>query len=98
MMPMHFVDRTMFLVMRTVRNSVELFSTFTVKTSVHNPSRRGISILTAVDRELYKTRLDVFFKHYPSKAFDGRSWGELSEIILVSDKSDLGIPTQLTIA
>ena len=32
---------------------------------------------------MYKTRLDVLFKHYPSKAFDGRSWGELSEIILV---------------
>ncbi|KAH7392552.1 hypothetical protein BKA66DRAFT_510124 [Pyrenochaeta sp. MPI-SDFR-AT-0127] len=36
-------------------------------------------------RELYKTRLDVFFKHYPSRNFDGRSWGELSEIILGVD-------------
>ncbi|KAF2829703.1 hypothetical protein CC86DRAFT_453298 [Ophiobolus disseminans] len=36
-------------------------------------------------RELYKTRLEVFFKHYPSKAFDGRPWGELSEIILGVD-------------
>ncbi|EFQ92256.1 hypothetical protein PTT_10701 [Pyrenophora teres f. teres 0-1] len=34
-------------------------------------------------RELYKTRLDVFFKHYPSKNFDGRSWSTLSEVILV---------------
>ncbi|KAH7075462.1 hypothetical protein BKA63DRAFT_297774 [Paraphoma chrysanthemicola] len=36
-------------------------------------------------RDLYKTRLEVFFKHYPSKAFDGRPWGELSEIILGVD-------------
>ncbi|KAH8708601.1 hypothetical protein GQ44DRAFT_743044 [Phaeosphaeriaceae sp. PMI808] len=36
-------------------------------------------------RELYKTRLDVFFKHYPSKSFDGRPWAELSEIILGVD-------------
>ena len=35
------------------------------------------------DRELYKTRLSVFFKHYPSKNFDGRPWSSLSEIILV---------------
>jgi hypothetical protein len=35
------------------------------------------------DRELYKQRLDVLFKHYPSRAFDGRPWAELSEIILV---------------
>jgi hypothetical protein len=55
-------------------------------------------MLTSIDRELYKTRLDVFFKHYPSKAFDGRSWGELSEIILVSKISDIVIPKQLTIA
>lgn len=34
-------------------------------------------------RELYRTRLDVFFNHYPSKNFDNRPWGELSEIILV---------------
>lgn len=39
--------------------------------------------LTSPDRELYKTRLEVFFKHYPSKNFDGRSWSELSEIVLV---------------
>ena len=37
-----------------------------------------------LDRDLYKQRLEVFFKHYPSKNFDGRSWGELSEVILVS--------------
>ncbi|EUC48526.1 glycoside hydrolase family 5 protein [Bipolaris oryzae ATCC 44560] len=36
-------------------------------------------------RELYKTRLEVFFKHYPSKNFDGRSWGSLSEVILGVD-------------
>ncbi|CAE7023168.1 hypothetical protein HRS9139_00845 [Pyrenophora teres f. teres] len=36
-------------------------------------------------RELYKTRLDVFFKHYPSKNFDGRSWSTLSEVILGVD-------------
>ncbi|KAF1829984.1 hypothetical protein BDW02DRAFT_124112 [Decorospora gaudefroyi] len=36
-------------------------------------------------RSLYKTRLEVFFKHYPSKNFDGRSWNELSEIILGVD-------------
>lgn len=34
-------------------------------------------------REMYKTRLDVFFKHYPSKNFGGRSWSELSEVIMV---------------
>ncbi|KAF2689651.1 glycoside hydrolase family 5 protein [Lentithecium fluviatile CBS 122367] len=36
-------------------------------------------------RELYKTRLEVFFRHYPSKNFDGRPWAELSEIILGVD-------------
>ncbi|OAK98049.1 hypothetical protein IQ06DRAFT_318129 [Phaeosphaeriaceae sp. SRC1lsM3a] len=36
-------------------------------------------------RELYKTRLEVFLKHYPSKNFDGRPWAELSEIILGVD-------------
>ncbi|EUC30483.1 glycoside hydrolase family 5 protein [Bipolaris zeicola 26-R-13] len=36
-------------------------------------------------RELYKTRLEVFFKHYPSKNFDGRPWGTLSEVILGVD-------------
>ncbi|KAI8934553.1 hypothetical protein NX059_008252 [Plenodomus lindquistii] len=36
-------------------------------------------------RELYKTRLQVFFKHYPSKNFDQRPWGELSEVILGVD-------------
>jgi hypothetical protein len=42
------------------------------------------------NRELYKTRLDVFFKHYPSKNFGGRSWNELSEVIMVcSSPSDL---------
>jgi hypothetical protein len=50
-------------------------------------------MLNLVDRELYKTRLDVFFKHYPSKAFDGRPWGELSEIILVSKTACLVIST-----
>lgn len=35
------------------------------------------------NRKLYKTRLDVFFKHYPSKNFGGRNWGELSEVIMV---------------
>lgn len=34
-------------------------------------------------RELYKTRLEVFFKHYPSKNFGGRSWSQLSEVIMV---------------
>lgn len=34
-------------------------------------------------RKLYKTRLDVFFKHYPSRNFGGRSWNELSEVIMV---------------
>lgn len=34
-------------------------------------------------RAIYKTRLDVFFKHYPSKNFGGRSWSELSEVIMV---------------
>lgn len=34
-------------------------------------------------RKIYKTRLDVFFKHYPSKNFGGRSWSELSEVIMV---------------
>jgi hypothetical protein len=41
------------------------------------------NMLMSTDRELYKQRLDVLFKHYPSRAFDGRPWGELSEIILV---------------
>ncbi|KAF3008908.1 hypothetical protein E8E13_011229 [Curvularia kusanoi] len=36
-------------------------------------------------RKLYKTRLDVFFKHYPSKNFRGRSWSTLSEVILGVD-------------
>ncbi|KAF1942034.1 hypothetical protein EJ02DRAFT_444426 [Clathrospora elynae] len=36
-------------------------------------------------RELYKQRLEVFLKHYPSKNFDGRSWSELSEVILGVD-------------
>jgi hypothetical protein len=40
--------------------------------------------LTAVDRDLYKQRLEVLFKHYPSQHFDERPWGELSEVILVS--------------
>ncbi|KAF2847684.1 glycoside hydrolase family 5 protein [Plenodomus tracheiphilus IPT5] len=36
-------------------------------------------------REVYKTRLEVFFKHYPSKNFDKRPWAELSEVILGVD-------------
>ncbi|KAF2624205.1 glycoside hydrolase family 5 protein [Macroventuria anomochaeta] len=36
-------------------------------------------------RAIYKTRLDVFFKHYPSKNFGGRSWSELSEVIMGVD-------------
>ncbi|KAL1792293.1 hypothetical protein ACET3X_008800 [Alternaria dauci] len=36
-------------------------------------------------RDLYKTRLEVFFKHYPSRNFDGRPWGSLSEVILGVD-------------
>jgi hypothetical protein len=40
-------------------------------------------MLTLIVRDLYKTRLEVFFKHYSSKNFDGRSWGELFEVILV---------------
>ncbi|RAR04389.1 glycoside hydrolase family 5 protein [Stemphylium lycopersici] len=36
-------------------------------------------------RDLYKTRLEVFFKHYPSKNFSNRPWGTLSEIILGVD-------------
>ncbi|KAL1601017.1 hypothetical protein SLS59_005685 [Nothophoma quercina] len=36
-------------------------------------------------RKFYKTRLDVFFKHYPSKNFGGRSWSELSEVIMGVD-------------
>lgn len=43
------------------------------------------NMLIATDRELYKQRLDVLFKHYPSQAFDGRPWGELSEVILGVD-------------
>lgn len=46
-------------------------------------SKRIACKLTLIDRELYKTRLEVFLKHYPSKNFDGRPWAELSEIILV---------------
>ncbi|KAF1350469.1 hypothetical protein EJ07DRAFT_184193 [Lizonia empirigonia] len=36
-------------------------------------------------RKMYKTRLDVFFTHYPSKNFGGRSWSELSEVIMGVD-------------
>ncbi|PVI07246.1 glycoside hydrolase family 5 protein [Periconia macrospinosa] len=36
-------------------------------------------------RELYKTRLEVFFNHYPSRNFGGRPWSELSEVILGVD-------------
>jgi hypothetical protein len=74
----------MFLVMSTVRNSTAHFSTFTAKMSVRNcSSYQAMLVLNTTDRDLYKTRLEVLFKHYPSKSFDGRSWSELSEIILV---------------
>ncbi|KAF2866093.1 hypothetical protein BDV95DRAFT_553223 [Massariosphaeria phaeospora] len=36
-------------------------------------------------RELYKTRLEVFFKHYPSKNFNGAPWSTLNHIILGVD-------------
>ncbi|KAI4908549.1 hypothetical protein J4E85_011717, partial [Alternaria conjuncta] len=36
-------------------------------------------------RDMYKTRLSVFFTHYPSKNFDGRPWSTLSEVILGVD-------------
>ncbi|KAF2708456.1 glycoside hydrolase family 5 protein [Pleomassaria siparia CBS 279.74] len=36
-------------------------------------------------REFYKTRLSVFFNHYPSKNFDGKSWSELNAVILGVD-------------
>ncbi|KAJ4311031.1 hypothetical protein N0V94_008157, partial [Neodidymelliopsis sp. IMI 364377] len=36
-------------------------------------------------RAIYKTRLEVFFKHYPSRNFGGRSWNTLSEVILGVD-------------
>ncbi|KAF9698655.1 hypothetical protein EKO04_003382 [Ascochyta lentis] len=36
-------------------------------------------------RAIYKTRLEVFFKHYPSKNFGGRPWSELSEVIMGVD-------------
>ncbi|KAJ4356227.1 uncharacterized protein N0V89_004257 [Didymosphaeria variabile] len=37
------------------------------------------------DRTYYKTRLEVFFRHYASKNFGGRPWSELSEVILGVD-------------
>jgi hypothetical protein len=40
-------------------------------------------------RTLYKTRLDVFFKHYPSKNFGGRNWNELSEVIMVCNPLEI---------
>ncbi|CAI6266463.1 unnamed protein product [Periconia digitata] len=36
-------------------------------------------------RDLYKTRLEVLFNHYPSRNFGGRSWSELSEVIMGVD-------------
>ncbi|KAF2659414.1 glycoside hydrolase family 5 protein [Lophiostoma macrostomum CBS 122681] len=36
-------------------------------------------------REYYKTRLQVFFKEYPSLNFEGRSWSSLNEVILGVD-------------
>ncbi|KAF2263148.1 hypothetical protein CC78DRAFT_569183 [Lojkania enalia] len=36
-------------------------------------------------RETYRTRLDVFFKHYPSKNFGGKPWSTLNEVILGVD-------------
>ena len=38
---------------------------------------------SVIDRTYYKTRLEVFFKHYASKNFEGRPWSDLSEVILV---------------
>jgi hypothetical protein len=81
---MHFVDQMTYRATRIAKNSTVLFSTSTVKKSVRIPPLLKCNrTLIALDRELYKTRLEVFFKHYPSKSFDGRPWGELSEIILV---------------
>ncbi|KAF2005077.1 glycoside hydrolase family 5 protein [Amniculicola lignicola CBS 123094] len=36
-------------------------------------------------RKIYKTRLDVIFKHYPSRNFNGASWSTLSDVILGVD-------------
>ncbi|KAF1977871.1 hypothetical protein BU23DRAFT_596181 [Bimuria novae-zelandiae CBS 107.79] len=36
-------------------------------------------------RAHYKTRLEVFFRHYASKNFGGRPWSELGEVILGVD-------------
>ncbi|KAF2732041.1 hypothetical protein EJ04DRAFT_536272 [Polyplosphaeria fusca] len=36
-------------------------------------------------RGKYKTRLEVFFRHYPSKNFAGRSWSTLKEVIMGVD-------------
>jgi hypothetical protein len=60
--------------------------TFTVSKIVRlivNNALRLDDLLTVLDRELYKIRLGVFFREYPSKNFDGRPWSTLSEIIMV---------------
>ncbi|KAH6618989.1 hypothetical protein C7974DRAFT_441601 [Boeremia exigua] len=36
-------------------------------------------------REKYWTRLEVLLRHYPSKNFGGRGWGELDEVIMAVD-------------
>lgn len=76
----------MFLVMHTAINSTEHSWTFTVAKIVsRSPFSSKISNTNiSQDRELYKTRLQVFFKEYPSKNFDGRPWSTLNEVILVS--------------
>jgi hypothetical protein len=70
--------------MHTARSSMEHSWIFTVVTSVRETVVLKSPSLIYLDRELYKTRLEVFFRHYPSKNFDGRPWADLSEIILVS--------------
>ena len=35
--------------------------------------------------KVYKERLGVFFSHYQSRNFEGRKWGELSEVIMGVD-------------
>lgn len=68
--------------------------TFTAKRSVSTSPYLQNCRLTTPDRELYKTRLEVFFKHYPSKNFDGRPWGELSEIMLVRQHMNCSLSKQ----
>ncbi|KAL1606742.1 hypothetical protein SLS60_004149 [Paraconiothyrium brasiliense] len=42
-------------------------------------------VIRLFNRTYYKTRLEVFFRHYASKNFGGRPWSELSEVILGVD-------------